>query len=653
MKIKISSTVFLLIALLGKSVAQENEIPQQVVEQTIYDPNGYGHLEFVKTIEIPLLNSTNNKVSAVTPLGKGKGFRANDHRNNASDGALAISNSGEIVVANNTSIEYRYKNGDTISPKMNWKELIYNTPYVKNDSIFFSDPRIIYDNKADRFILVILEVKNVSNGPTDNRNNSSKIHVLFSQDNAPASRLWNYYKYKGELGLNNTWIDYPYIGITNHDLFISVNTVRDTAEMISPGLTNYKTINKPVMVLQIAKDSGYAGIIPAPLKVWYNFRAKKTPSSAFETIQSIMPVSNGQGGHLTKGFMVATQQTKANNDFLMYLFTIDSALYLNPKSYKYKAIPLQEEYSEPVAVAQGRSSIDSLDGNDNRIQSGFYLFNRVHVVFQTKKNLPNGNNQNGLQYVRINVLTNASIDTTIYSKSNVTHFCYPAIASSGKDSVSMQVTITYLFAGDTIYPSVGAVSLEYPVSGAKTIGDTINIKNGTSLVSTDPADPCGTIAGAVIRKQRWGDYIGIQRKYKNNGTTCTTRLWAYGMFGNNKNCTIADTNVYGLKRGWFGWVQELGDTCLKANSVSQNYLKNNVLVFPNPTQGVIYIKPPNNTDLYTYCLTNLQGQKVAVLTHIQSLQTLSSLELTNGMYLLRITNLTSNITSYEKIIVNR
>jgi hypothetical protein len=635
--------------------AQNNEISQNIIEYSVNDPSGYGRLVFVKEVNIPLRKNINNKATAASPIGKGKGFRANDSNFNPPDGAVAISNSGTIIVATNSGIEYRNKNGDTLNLPNCWKHLLYDTTCVDDDTIRFSDPRLLYDNQKDRFILVILEIVNIENSAFGNRNNGSIIHVLFSQDNTPNRKTWHHYKIKGEVGQNNTLVDYPYIGITNNDLFISVNVFRDTSKSISPGMPpTYSTLFKAAMVVQIAKDSGYVGgNITGSIarKVWYNLKIKKTSASSFETINNIMPVSNGQGGYLKKGYLLATQKFGANNDSLLYLFTIDSAVYLNPKSYKYKVLKVNEKYFEPIYVKQGVGSIAMLDGGDNRMQGGFYLNNRIHVVYQTKKRIAGTNKfQNGLQYVRINVVNNSVVDTTVYCISNLTHFCYPTLVSSGQDSTSMLVTIPYLFAGDTIYPSIGAVNIDYPVSGPKTISDTINIRVGTSLVSVAYEDTCGTLApfGASLS---WGDYIGVQRKYNGNLATCKVSVWAYGMFGNNKDCTIADTNAYGLKRGWFGWVQEIGDTCLKTN-IKIVSLTNKTIVFPNPTKGVLNIQPLSLNDSYTYALTNLQGVQLDKIFNAVGVQIIDTKNLASGLYVLKIINITTNTISYEKIIVN-
>jgi hypothetical protein len=157
MKTEIITTVFLVSALLTSALAQDNEVPQQVTEQLINSPGGFGHLEFVKEIKIDFAIKTNTKVTTVLPIGKGKGFRACDGVANP-DGAMAVSNAGTIIVANNEGIEYRNIKGDTLAKKQNWYQLLYDSSYFKNlniDTFKVFDPKIIYDNLKDRFILVV------------------------------------------------------------------------------------------------------------------------------------------------------------------------------------------------------------------------------------------------------------------------------------------------------------------------------------------------------------------------------------------------------------------------------------------------------------------------------------------------------------------
>jgi hypothetical protein len=124
------------------------------------------------------------------------------------------------------------------------------------------------------------------------------------------------------------------------------------------------------------------------------------------------------------------------------------------------------------------------------------------------------------------------------------------------------------------------------------------------------------------------------------------------MYGNNKNCDLADTNAYGLRRGWFGWVQELGDVCVGINELNtSNTLFN---LYPNPVNDIVYIKPTENEVNYTVEVYNAVGQAVALselsTTGILALNTSA---LPNGMYILRFINLTTKTYSNEKFIINR
>jgi hypothetical protein len=265
--------------------------------------------------------------------------------------------------------------------------------------------------------------------------------------------------------INKCWADRPRIGINDHDLFITVNLFRDSTYKDSTHLpaTLHSTYLQ-TMLLQIAKDSGYKNA-PTPLKIWPNFGNKilMTQGTVITPVVDILPVSHGQGKtYGPKMYFIATQEQHPINGYELYVFKIDSAVYQYPKNFTSKTVSVQEPFNTPIAVKQGNLGIDLLDAGDCRIMKGFYMNNRIHAVFGTKRIIA-GLEQNGVQYVRVNVANNSVIDTAIYSTSNVTHFCYPAIASSGLDTTSMQATITYLYAGDTSYASIGAINVNYPV----------------------------------------------------------------------------------------------------------------------------------------------------------------------------------------------
>ena len=79
------------------------------------------------------------------------------------------------------------------------------------------DPRLLYDTESDRFILVVL------NGfSSDNTN----IIIAFSAS-GDATQNWNVYRLEGNVNNNTTWTDFPMITVTETDLIITGNLLRD------------------------------------------------------------------------------------------------------------------------------------------------------------------------------------------------------------------------------------------------------------------------------------------------------------------------------------------------------------------------------------------------------------------------------------------
>jgi hypothetical protein len=193
MKTKIITTVFLVSALLTSALAQDNEVPQEVVERVTHSPGGFGHLEFVKEINVDFLTNSQSKLLAVPPVGKGFGFSACDgDYTTPPDGTIAVSNSGTIICASNTDIEFRNTSGTILSAKLKWGSFLYGAP-SSNLQIF--DPELIYDNLKNRFILVIVETEEDA---VRNSNNTGKIHVLFSKSASSNPNQWYHYKFRGD-----------------------------------------------------------------------------------------------------------------------------------------------------------------------------------------------------------------------------------------------------------------------------------------------------------------------------------------------------------------------------------------------------------------------------------------------------------------------
>ena len=152
------------------------------------------------------------------------------------DNHLAISNDGQIVSVINTHMLVMSNTGF-------WQ---FNTTlenfYDDISSVQrIFDPRVMYDPKEDRWVLVMM---NGDDCP------SSELLFAFS-NSADPTKSWNLYKFDGCPFEDMTFADYPMISLVGDELFFTYNGVR----VNEPWQTGFEE----TIIIQIDKMAGYAG----------------------------------------------------------------------------------------------------------------------------------------------------------------------------------------------------------------------------------------------------------------------------------------------------------------------------------------------------------------------------------------------------------
>ena len=87
---------------------------------------------------------------------------------------------------------------------------------------------------------------------------------------------------------------------------------------------------------------------------------------------------------------------------------------------------------------------------------------------------------------------------------------------------------------------------------------------------------------------------------------------------------------------------EQSSSALLANLSTNDAIENNILVYPNPANKVIYITS-NNTDIFSFDLYNAIGELVFSSSDINSkVMNINRNELNNGIYISKITDENGN-----------
>ena len=494
------------------------------VKPTSSHEHGSEKVEAIKESKWPLKinsykpsNGVESNSRAVYPE-IGKNYEANwSIESTPPDNTMAISNAGIVVTANNDGIEYYSASGSFLYFDY-WSDFFNDNSL--NASLF--DPKVIYDSGADRYVLILLHGSNA---------NTSKVLVCFSKTNNPMNGWW-VYKLTGNPLNNNGWFDYPSLGVSNNEIYVTGNLFRGNS------------FDQPV-VYQIAKAAGYAGQ-SIDWQYWSDLTA-----NSIEPF-SLVPASYGQQGNYGPGIYFVSNESSGDSRIVLWDLTDD--MTGNPQMIGYT---INTEAYSPAANAFQAGTADQLDNGDCRIQSAFYLNGIVHFVFHSDI----GEGWNGVNYNRLNV-ANSTNASHMYGLQGSYDYAYPAVASFATSNTDPTVMIAFLRCSENSYPEVRVTNCDRDF----TWSPSTSVKEGETYVDFLSDDV-----------ERWGDYTGICRKHN----SADPRVWLAGCYG-------ADINSQSAYNTYKTWVAEVksGETV----SVEDPQTKEDVKVFPNPAYNMFNIR---------------------------------------------------------------
>jgi hypothetical protein len=439
------------------------------------------------------------------------------------DNTIAISNGGYILSAMNSKVAVYNTSGSLLLSAGLYDFFKGYNHGVVND---FYDPVVLYDSGADRFVFVCLVGKHSSN---------SRVLVAFSKTNNPA-QAWNIYYLSGNPLNNNCWLDYPRVGVSNNEVYVTGNLY-----------LNNGSFNQAI-IYQITKSGGYNGNASLQWQYWHNIPG--APST-------IMPLSWGGQGNYGPGCYLVSHTHLSNAQ--TYLFDITKDLTASDEQlvrYVITTPTFQKGYH-----AYQKNSSERLDSGDPRIQSGFFQDGIAHYVFAARYN---NTAWTGIHYHRINVSSKA-LTTRQIGASNW-DFAWPSVAWSGTASNNKSAMINFLYSSSTVFPSAAVVE----VDNSNTVSpNSIAFGTGTNLVNLDNQS-----------WSRWGDYTGIVRK---KNTSTAPRLWTVACIGGGASQQYA-TRIAQIRPGGSNLDEEGGDRDEQTLPEIGALLSDNssLTLFPNP-----------------------------------------------------------------------
>ncbi len=424
------------------------------------------------------------------------------------DDALAVSNGGMVLAGVNSAI-YAY---DTQTDTTVFENHIINLGVIGlqagEGGGNFYDPKLVYDEAADRFILVFLK---------DNDSINSRIIVAFSSSNNPADP-WNVYALPGNPLNSGRWTDFPAINITHDELFI-------TANLIVPGVSWQVGFDGSV-IWQVNKKAGYEAAANLPARLYSDIRF------GGRYIRNLHCVS-GTGSTTAEQYFMSNRNFDVSNDTI-FLLNINGLADDPATQLRINYGLTTPNYGVPPNARQTdtdtSNAASGLQTNDGRVLGAITNGDWIQFVSTTM------NPATGLAAIYYGWIDDpwdftqpVSATGSILADDSL-DFGYPNLAFTGNEPCDDEVIIGFNFTSPDHFPGYGFMYKEnrggfLPLQKVVS-GETFTNRQG------------GTA-------ERWGDYFGIQRKHNEPG-----KVWMSGYY-------TAQQNNRGINATWISEVRTL------------------------------------------------------------------------------------------------
>jgi len=489
------------------------------------------------------------------------GFEASfDPSSIPNDDALAVSDQGKIIAARNSRISFY----DTDHGLIQVQSLGAFASGLDISGAKY-DPRVIYDQQADRFIVVFLSGYDAA---------TNQIVIAFSGSNDPEGD-WHFYSVPGNYFSDNTWSDYPTIAVNNQELFISFTNFADMESFDTWDFYGAR-------IIQMDKSQGYNG--SESLNYAYHLvnpgYAVDTPSTIY--YYNVNPVKGGKTLYGPNMYFISTLDCpfpdEETGDYPANdtVFLVEFSGRLDDPNFEITSNLLISDIQYGIKGYTSQPNNQFLSTNYNTVKDAFYAHDFIQF---TLNSIDYNNNAAGIFHGIIEDVGNTNQLTTNMISSDTLGVAFSSIAYIGEGATDKSAILGFNYSSESLYP--GNACLKYD---GQEYSDFLVLKQGEGNMN---------MTSSAI--ERWGDFTSIQIKYNEPNI-----IYFSGSFGR-----LANTRTY---------ISKLSLTEPEDGMFAANQKMNSILAYPNPAKDFIALE--FETDALQVCrfyLYNAHGVLIDVL----------------------------------------
>jgi hypothetical protein len=363
------------------------------------------------------------------------------------------------------------------------------------------DPKVIYDQYENRFVVVDLE--KVDAGANPSPGNVSLILLAVSKTSSPATATstdWYYHSINAEesIGGFDYWADYPGFAIDEEAVYVTANMFLHTGASGGPAYTRLWIVDKGVV-------GGFYGGGAASVGGGWDFPGLSSGGIALTHQPAHVFGAGGVGGTVGTFLVGYSSLTDGVSEYIQVI-RVDDPFTSPPTFSAAEFVPLGDIENvggpfgfPPLPDAPQSGSGTEIEVNDSRTLNAVWRNNSLWLTTTINPNSGPDAGQTTAHWVQLNTSTLGF--TTLTDQGNIggediasnTFTFFPSVAVNSNEDV----IIGFSASASTIFPGAYCAGRFFgDVPG--TVNQSIVVRAGVDFYER-------TFGGA---RNRWGDYSG-------------------------------------------------------------------------------------------------------------------------------------------------